>query len=436
MIKKTLIKLLILFFVVVSLVCIAIDSKNQNNDSVSVNTAEVQSESQEKNSIENKEEDGDSQLPTAKSLVDGIEGNIVLGQAVTISEIEPMNIQIIKLNDDSFVVFYTRIIKATSEFEDNRSENVAKVGIIKENTIEFGPEITGVWSNRFMILNDKKILLLSKIVGNRAKRIQIGRISGNVISFGEEQIVLGERDLGDDSIAMYPIDENHFILIYARLRHHPSIPMGGFAVIGTIVGDTVSFSQEYKYATKGEHGDTLRVASQKIIPLSENNFLISWGDTSVPTTISDGTISFGKRMNIKNPVPTPQIQGYNFVQLGKEEIRFGSYNNGDIIYTSKKDVDLGSFSFSNIFPLNENDFMSFNYKGGQGNRGQVSSETTTIIRMGTIKKDVISFYPDTISIEYEISPMFSLRNNRFLALLKKENKIIIGSLNDYINENQ
>lgn len=437
---KTLFLILIAFGIGMLIYVFSLDNfgkKKSSLETKEINNISKEDDANNEKKSNGKENDKDFELITSEPT--SKEGGIIaFGHPISIEEAEPNSIRFIKLNNDRFITIYKTVTKSTSEFEKDKIEYFVKVGIIEGDSIGFGPKTLfpneNIGANSLIsVIGEKGIIILhTKGTGEFNESVllaTIGKVDGDAVSFGPVINVLGQQS-GTARSAKFVYDENHFIFVYSRWSG--PISEGQFAVIGTIdENNEISLGKEYRYGEKGTPPK-----SQNIIQIAANTFLISWEQESIVATISDNSILFGKKIEITNPISLSSIKNYGFAQIGEKEIRFGVANNGEIIYSppsiymSEEVTNLGRFIFNDLVSLNENDFMVL-YSGVK-ERGYISPQP--IIRVGTIKDNIIYFYPDIIPNELGLSSIFSLGNNRFLAFLNKDNKLIVGSLNSYLNK--
>ena len=298
-------------------------------------------------------------------------------------------------NMSSVMIDATRILVSYRDHGDGAGAGTSIIGTIVDDVITWGTEVrfnTGRTEYISSVMLDATHVCISFQDDNNSDygTAIIGTIVGTSISFGSEYVF----NSGDTSyISSTLIDSTHVLISY---RDYGNVGYGT-AIIGTITGNTISFGSEYIFCNKG---DTHSVSANR---LDATHVMISYysGEgSSVIGTITGNTISFGSEYDF-NVGGTDNISS---VTLDTTHVlvsyRDGSNSNygtaviGTIIgntisFGSKYEFYSNSLSATHSSVMIDSTHVMFNYKDDNN-----SDYGTSIV--GTIDGDVVTFGDEVI----------------------------------------
>ena len=194
-----------------------------------------------------------------KALIGTVSGNsISYGDAYDFKYV-PSKVHICALDASHFIVAYK---------ENASYHGKARLGTISDGVISFGSEalFDGVFMNNYITIlplstNKFVITWLYSYYGHYSCRSSIGSISGTTISFGTPVS-------SNSTLVWYletsKMDANHFVVSYRKKT------LNGSAKIGSIYGNTISFSSEYDFTD-----NTMDVS---ISSLDDTHFVVCYED--------------------------------------------------------------------------------------------------------------------------------------------------------------
>jgi len=227
-------------------------------------------------------DDGNNYYGTA--IIGTVSGNsISFGSEYVFNTQSTYYTSVAMLDSTHFVVTYTDV--------ENSNRGTAIIGTVSGTSVSFGSEYVFNAGQTSYIsvatIDSTHFIVAYEDAGNSQYGTAIiGTVSGNSISFGSEYVFNAEVT-GYISVAM--LDSTHFVVAY---RDNGNFHRGT-AIIGTVSGNSISFSSEYVF-----NAGTTNYTSAAM--LDSTHFVIVYDDygnndygTAIIGTVSGSSVSFG-----------------------------------------------------------------------------------------------------------------------------------------------
>jgi len=210
-----------------------------------------------------------------KTLVGTVSGNsISYGDAYNFKYV-PTKIHICALDESHFIVAYRE--NAPSY------DGIARLGTISDGVISFGSEtiFDGVFMNNYITISPLSttqfvITWLYSYYFNYSCRSSIGSISGTTISFGTPVKFSSDKV---SELVTSTMDPTHYVISYRKRA------LNGAAIIGSIYGNSISFSSEYDFT---ETTNDVSVSS-----LDATHFVVSYGEVNNESESGSSVVGHG-----------------------------------------------------------------------------------------------------------------------------------------------
>jgi len=195
-------------------------------------------------------------------------------------------------NANKFVITYSTYITSPVPWIPGHWATVARVGTVSGTTCSFGDEVEiENQKNTNMALDfdpntaNRFAVILAR--SSALARAKVGTLSGTSISFGSEITLPHTSTSYDNQMSFDPNDSDKFITTWS------SNPDGGFIVVGTISGTSISFGTIQNFTT-----DSCRNIDVEFNPNVKGEFVISfinddYEGSVIPGSVSGTTCSFG-----------------------------------------------------------------------------------------------------------------------------------------------
>jgi len=227
-------------------------------------------------------DEGNSGYGTA--VIGTVSGNTIsYGSEYVFNSWSTNSISVAVLDAAHFVVSYNDYI--------GTDYGTAVIGTISDNTISFGSEYifnsATTYYTSVAVFDAAHFVVSYRDVGNaNYGTAVIGTVSDNTISYGSEYVF---NSVSTDYSSVAVLDETRFVVGYCDGGNSAY----GTAVIGTVSGNTISYSSEYVFNSANTSFTSTAV-------LDAAQFVISYWDggnsfygTAVIGTVSGNTISYG-----------------------------------------------------------------------------------------------------------------------------------------------
>jgi len=282
------------------------------------------------------------------------------------------------------------------------NQGTAIIGDVSDNVIIFGSEYVFNSANTDYLsvtaLSDSKFVIAYQDISNSNYGIAIiGSISDNVITFGSEYIF---NTANTDHLSVTTLSDNRFVVAYQDNRAGAK---QGKAIVADVTGTTISFGDEYVFNSSVTNYTSLNAFSlDKIIITYQDGGNSDYG-TAVIGTILGQVISFGSEY-VFNSTATSHISPIIYSEtkvviayqdegggLNYGRAIIGNINNNIITYGSEYAFNTGATSYVSVDVLDENKFV-VSYQGNSGlNYGSAI--------IGVVSDDVVDF-----DLKYTFNP--------------------------------